>query len=140
SDVYERLKSSRCHLAFLPSECPESHMYTLSIAMAARYFVVCFDLGAQALRVQAWGWGKAIPIDLDPGAINDLLIGAARSLAAGPSPPPGPSAAHYPDLLASYYEFTAAERERIMGRVTGHVHTGGPSPHVIRGRDHAHLH
>ena len=35
-------------------------MYTLSIAMAARLFVVCFDLGAQAERVRAWGWGQAI--------------------------------------------------------------------------------
>jgi glycosyltransferase involved in cell wall biosynthesis len=139
SEIYDRLKSSRCHLAFLPSECPESHMYTLSIAMAARFFVVCFNLGAQALRVQAWGWGKAIPFDLDPATINDLLIAAAKSL-AGRNPPLAPPAGHYPDLLASYYDFTAAERDRIMGRVSGHVHTSGPSPHVICGRDYAHLH
>jgi hypothetical protein len=139
-EICDRLQSSRCHLAFLPSECPESHMYTLSIAMAARFFVVCFDLGAQALRVQTWGWGKSIPIDLDPAAINDLLIGAARSLSAGPSPPLAPPEAHYPDVLASYYDFTAAERDRIMGRVSGHVHTSAPRPHVICGSDHAHLH
>jgi glycosyltransferase involved in cell wall biosynthesis len=139
SEVYDRLKSSLCHLAFLPSECPESHMYTMSIAMAARFFVVCFNVGAQALRVQAWGWGKAIPFDLDPATINDLLISAAKSL-AGRNPPLAPPAARYPDLLASYYDFTAAERDRILGRVSGHVHTSGPSPHLMCGRNHAHLH
>jgi glycosyltransferase involved in cell wall biosynthesis len=140
TEVYDRLKASRCHLAFLPSECPESHMYTLSIAMAARLFVVCFDLGAQALRVRAGGWGKAIPIELDPAAINDELIAAAKAIATSPGPPEAPPAAQYPDLLVSYYDFTAGERDRILGRDSPHAHSIKPSPHVIRGRDHAHLH
>jgi glycosyltransferase involved in cell wall biosynthesis len=140
NEVYDRLKARRCHLAFLPSECPESYMYTLSIAMAARFFVVCFDLGAQAVRVRDWGWGKAIATDLDPAAINDELIGAAKSLSASLGPPEAPEAAQYPDLLVSYYDFTAGERGRIAGRDSCHAHSMQPSPHVIRGRDHAHLH
>jgi glycosyltransferase involved in cell wall biosynthesis len=140
SDVYDRLKARRCHLAFLPSECPESYMYTLSIAMAARLFVVCFDLGAQALRVRAWGWGNAIPIELGPAAINDELIRAAKSLSAANNPPEAPDSSQYPDLLASYYDFTAGERDRIAGRDSRHAHSMRSSPHVIRGRDHAHLH
>ncbi len=35
-DVYDLIAAAKPHLAFLPSECPESFMYTLSIAMAAR--------------------------------------------------------------------------------------------------------
>jgi hypothetical protein len=140
TEVYDNLKASRCHLAFLPSECPESYMYTLSIAMAARLFVVCFDLGAQALRVKDWGWGKAISIELAPAAINDLLIGAARSLSASPNPPEAPQAARYPDLLVSYYDFTADERDRLASRDSRHAHSLRPSSHVISGRDHAHLH
>ena len=140
TEVYDRLKAVRCHLAFLPSECPESYMYTLSIAMAARLFVVCFDLGAQAVRVKDWGWGKAIPIELGAAAINDALIDAAKSLSASSSPPEAPQAAQYPDVLASYYDFTAGERDRIAGRDSRHAHSMGPGPHVIRGRDHAHLH
>ena len=90
-------------------------MYTLSIAMAARLFVVCFDLGAQALRVNDWGWGEAIGLDLEPAAINNLLIAAARSLAACPSPPEAPEAARYPDLLRSYYGFTADQTRPNLG-------------------------
>jgi glycosyltransferase involved in cell wall biosynthesis len=140
TEAYDRLKSSRCRLAFLPSECPESHMYTLSIAMAARLFVVCFDLGAQALRVKAWGWGKTIPIELDPAAINDELLGAAKALSDRPTPPEAPATAQYPDLLVSYYDFTAGERDRIVRPASRHAQAMGPSPHVIRGRDHARLH
>jgi hypothetical protein len=115
-------------------------MYTLSIAMAARLFVICFDLGAQALRVRDWGWGKAIPIELDPAAINDELIGAAKSLAEGPAPPQAPPAAQYTNLLESYYDFTAGERDRVLRPAAPRAHEIGPGPHVIRERDHAHLH
>ena len=67
-ELFDLLASRRPHLAFLPSECPESFMYTLSIAMAAGLFVVCFDLGAQAERVRSWGWGMPVELDLAPGA------------------------------------------------------------------------
>jgi hypothetical protein len=115
-------------------------MYTLSIAMAARLFVVCFDLGAQANRVKDWGWGEAISPDLAPSAINDLLIALARSLAACPDPPLAPETAHYPDLLRSFYGFAADERERILGRASAHGHPHRASPHFIRERRHAHFH
>ena len=132
-EVYARLAAERCHLAFLPSECPESFSYTLSIAMAARMFVVCFDLAAQAERVRAWGWGRPLAIDLEPGAINDELLAAARSLSARPVPPRAPAPAQYPDVLMSYYEFTPGERNRLTGRVSRAVHVAGSSPHVVPG-------
>jgi O-antigen biosynthesis protein len=137
-EVYDRLAASRCHLAFLPSECPESYMYTLSIAMAARLFVVCFDLGAQAERVRAWGWGRLFALDLSPEAINEELMVAARSLAASPAPPEAPEPAQYPEALKSYYNFTQGQRNRLIGVVTGNDRLS--APHAVRGRDHARLH
>jgi hypothetical protein len=88
-------------------------MYTLSIAMAARLFTICFDLGAPAQRLRAWGWGRLLPLDAGPEETNDALMGAARSLVAGAVAPAPPPAAAYPDLLSSYYDFTAYERERL---------------------------
>ena len=139
-EVYGRLAGARCHLAFLPSECPESYMYTLSIAMAARLFVVCFDLGAQAERVRESGWGWLLALDLSPSAINDKLLAAARFVAASPVPPRAPAPASYPDVLTSYYEFTPAERTRLTGSVSRADHSAGSRPHVVPGRDHARLH
>ena len=80
-EVYERLAAQRCHLAFLPSVCPESFMYTLSIAMAARMFVVCFDHGAQAERLRAWGWGQVLTLEHQPGV--DQRLAAGRGAVAG---------------------------------------------------------
>jgi glycosyltransferase involved in cell wall biosynthesis len=139
-DVYDRLKTARPHLAFLPSECPESFMFALSIAMAARLFVVCFDLGAQASRVREWRFGLPIGIELDPGEINDTLIAAAKREVQAANPPRAPEPAHYPDILMSYYDFTAAERSRIVGPDFRHAQRNRPSPHIAKERDHAHLH
>ena len=89
-EVFELLAAERCHLAFLPSLCPESYMYTLSAVMAARMFVVCFDHGAQADRLRAWGWGQVLPTKTSPESINNALLDAARTLADGPSAPRRP--------------------------------------------------
>jgi glycosyltransferase involved in cell wall biosynthesis len=112
-DVFDRLAAERCHLAFLPSVWPETFMYTLSIAMAARLYTICFDLGAQAQRLRAWGWGRLLPLDAGPDQTNNALLGAARSLVSGALPPAPPPTAAYPDLLSSYYDFTHLEREQF---------------------------
>jgi glycosyltransferase involved in cell wall biosynthesis len=139
-EVYDLIASRRAHLAFLPSECPESYMYTLSIAMAAGLFVVCFDLGAQAERVRNWGWGRPIEPELEPGEINDELIAAAHALAENPNPPSAPAPASYPDLLGSYYDFTAEESNRFGGFVAGGTCLSRSSRLAVPGRGHAHLH
>jgi glycosyltransferase involved in cell wall biosynthesis len=139
-DVYDLLASRRPHLAFLPSECPESFMFTLSIAIAAGLFVVCFDLGAQAERLRRWGWGRPISLELQPGQINDELIAAAHALARKPDPPPAPAPADYPRALTSYYSFTDEERSRFGGAVTRPHHSRRSSPLAVPGRGHAHLH
>jgi glycosyltransferase involved in cell wall biosynthesis len=140
SDVFHLLASRGPHLAFLPSECPESYMYTLSIAMAAGLFVVCFDLGAQAERVRSFGWGLPLKLDLAPSQINDELIAAAFSLSTAPGSPGAPQPAHYPDALISYYAFADLERARFGGPAEGRSRSRASSPRAVPGRVHAHFH
>jgi len=116
SEVFERLAAARCHLAFLPTLCPESFMYTLSIVMAAGFYTMCYDLGAQADRVRAWGCGKTLPLDLDPPAINDAILEAAQKLAALPRCPAPPAPAVYPEPLKSYYGFSDEDLEAMRLR------------------------
>ena len=61
-------------------------MYALSIVRAAGLFPVCFDLGAQAERVRAWGEGLVLPLDATPAAINEAFIPTAEILAGRPTP------------------------------------------------------
>ena len=139
-EVYERLAAQRCHLAFLPSSCPESFMFTLSIAMAARMFVVCFDHGAQAERLRAWGWGQLLDPDTPAESINDSLLAAARSLADGPASPLPPQAAVYREFLTDYYDFTSDDLGRLRDATLRNSQTSGHNPHFEHRRDHAHLH
>jgi glycosyltransferase involved in cell wall biosynthesis len=139
-DVFDLLASRGVHLAFLPSECPESYMYVLSIAMAAGFFVVCFDFGAQAERVRSWGWGRPIDPGLSPSEINDQLLAAARALALKPGPPPTPSSASYPDTLISYYDFSEDDLRRLGGISTSASPAIRPRPSAVGRRAHARLH
>jgi glycosyltransferase involved in cell wall biosynthesis len=139
-EVYELLKQARCHLAFLPSPWPETFMYTLSIAMAARMFVVCLDHGAQAERLRAWGWGRILPPDVSPELINEALLSAARFLQSGPQPPSPPSGARYPDILTSYYGFTGLEVARIRDWWSHRDHPSADNPQRAQRIDHAHIH
>jgi glycosyltransferase involved in cell wall biosynthesis len=134
--VYQRLAQARCHLAFLPSQCPETFMYTLSIAMAARMFVVCFDSGAQAERLRASGAGRILPLETAPESINEAILSAARSLADRP-PPPVPQPAAYPEILTSYYDFGPGELGRFQGSISGGGSFAGANPQIPRRSDHA---
>jgi glycosyltransferase involved in cell wall biosynthesis len=139
-DAYDLLASRAPHLAFLPSECPESFMYTLSVAMAAGLFVVCFDLGAQADRVRSSGWGLPIKLDLTPAQINDTLIAAAFSLSSEPNPPRKTTPTNYIDMLTSYYNFTERERARFRGFAGRDGRSRAPGSLSVPGRVHAHFH
>jgi glycosyltransferase involved in cell wall biosynthesis len=136
-DVYDRVAAARCHLAFLPSLCPETFSYTLSIAMAARLYTLCFDLGAQAQRVRSWGWGNVLPLESGPDAINEALLAAARYVASSPAAPSPPPPAGYPDLLGSYYSFSADEQERIRGP---RKRPAGKDPNFMKRNIHAYFH
>jgi hypothetical protein len=147
-DVYQKLATLGCHLAFLPSLWPETYMYTLSIAMAAGLYVIAFDVGAQAERLRAWGWGRVLPLDAAPETINTAILDAARWLASGSAvPPTPPRPASYPKLLASYYGFTAEEQDAFpraptiaRGKRHGRATEAVPCPHFQRGGAHARLH
>jgi glycosyltransferase involved in cell wall biosynthesis len=139
-EAFVRLAGLGCDLAFLPSVSPETFMFTLSLAMHARLYVVCFDLGAQVERLKAWGWGRALPLHSSPEAINRILQSAGAWLKSNPVSPPPPAPAQYRDLLTSYYDFTQEERDRLVRgpRLLDEL-SAEPDPHVSR-RDHAHLH
>jgi glycosyltransferase involved in cell wall biosynthesis len=139
ADVYRRLAQARCHLVFLPSPWPETFMYTLSIAMAARMFVVCFDLGAQAERLRTSGSGLILPVSAAPESINDALLAAASSLAARPVAPPPPAAVSYAEILTSYYDFAADELSRFQASTPGEAAISGADPKTARRSDHARL-
>lgn len=102
-DIYDRLKASRCHIAFFPSLWPETYSYTLSIALAARLFPVCFDLGAQGERLQQAGWGMILARELmrDARQVNDALLALETH-----APPPSITTAlgqDYGSMLTDYY-------------------------------------
>jgi len=136
-DVYDRVGAARCHLAFLPSLWPETFMYTLSIAMFSGLYTLCFDLGAQAQRLRSWGWGQVLPLESGPDVINDTLLAAARYLATAPAAPSPPSPANYPDLLGSYYSFSADEQERLR---RSQKRPGAENSQFVQRNAHAHLH
>jgi O-antigen biosynthesis protein len=139
-EIHDRLATVRPHLAFLPSACPESFMFTLSTVMAARLFVVCFDLGAQAERVRAWGWGQVLARLCEPSAVNDVLLAAARRLATAPAAPLPPEPAAYVGILRDYYAFTPGELDRFGKAVTWHLEHIQHNFHGPRRRDNAHIH
>jgi glycosyltransferase involved in cell wall biosynthesis len=140
SDVFERLAAARCHLAFLPTVCPESFMYALSIVMAAGFYTLCYNLGAQAERVNAWGWGKTLPLDLEPHAVNDTLLDQAHWLAAQPNSPPPPAPSAYPDLLKSYYGFSTENLVAMGISPSKRPPDCATAPHGFERKVHAYLH
>ncbi len=114
-EVYRRLAEVRCHLAFLPSVFPETFMYTLSIAMTARFYTVCFDIGAQSERLKSWGWGHVLPLGSEPSLINQSLLDSARRLQeCGTDAPHYSFFTRYPDFLKSYYDFKDRDDDLIL--------------------------
>jgi glycosyltransferase involved in cell wall biosynthesis len=101
-DVFDLLEDQAGHCTFFPSLWPETYCYTLSIALAAGFYAVGFDLGAQGARIRESGWGVVLPIDSSPEQINDRLIEIGAQLpAAGMQPPV--EFARYGSILRDYY-------------------------------------
>jgi glycosyltransferase involved in cell wall biosynthesis len=138
--VYSRLADAKCHIAFLPSLWPETYMYTLSVVMASGLYTICFDLGAQAARLERWGWGEVLPLDATAATINDALLAAALHRAVdlpAPSPPPPQ---RYRDILGSYYGFSPEECERFFQQPTAGGRPPGANPYFTRRGKHARIH
>jgi hypothetical protein len=136
-EIFRRIAAVECQLAFLPSLVPETFMYTLSIAMAARLYTITFDLGTQAQRLKAWGWGRVLPADASPEAVNRALLDSLHRLHE--TPPPAPPGASYPDILSDYYEFLPEEIAALRSGLR-RTSTEGRLPHFDRKNDHAHIH
>jgi GT2 family glycosyltransferase len=70
------LRAQGASLAFIPSTCPETWCFALSLAWRAGLVAGAFDLGAQGQRIRATGRGFVLPLGLPPGAINSALMSA----------------------------------------------------------------
>ncbi len=78
------LRAQGASLAFIPSTCPETWCFALSLAWRAGLAACAFDLGAQAERVRATGRGFLLPLGLPAASINAALLAAAPlALGAG---------------------------------------------------------
>jgi GT2 family glycosyltransferase/glycosyltransferase involved in cell wall biosynthesis len=77
ADAARRMAAIEPDLFFCSSVWPETYIFTLSVAMALGLPIVCFDIGAQAERVRAYGRGVVLPLELadDPGKLNEVLLG-----------------------------------------------------------------
>ncbi len=140
AEVFERLAATSGHLAFLPTVCPESFMYTLSTVMAAGFYTVCYDLGAQAERLRAWGWGRVLPLETEPQTVNEALLDAACTLAANRGAPPvAPPPAVYPDALHAYYGFSSQELEELTISPQRRPAGSGATPHRPERTIYAHI-
>lgn len=70
------LRAQAGALAFIPSTCPETWCFALSLAWQAGLAACAFDLGAQAGRIRASGRGFLLPLGLPPQRINASLLAA----------------------------------------------------------------
>lgn len=77
-EAEELVCAQQAHLAFLPSVCPETWCYSLSLAWRCGLWVAAFDLGAQAERIGASGAGWLLPLGMGARETNDLLLAIGR--------------------------------------------------------------
>ncbi len=59
---------------FFPVQCPETHSYTLSAALATDLPIVATDLGALSERLQGRRDARVVRWDEEPAVINDALV------------------------------------------------------------------
>ena len=82
-EVSRLLLEQKAHVAFLPSIWPETYCYTLSIALAAGFPTIAFDIGAPAERLRrAGGDHMLLGLELATCAelINDHMFKFANKL------------------------------------------------------------
>lgn len=71
------LRGSGGHLGFVPSVCPETWCFTLTLLWRAGLRSVAFDLGAVAARIHATGRGACVPPGLPVHQLNTFLLSYA---------------------------------------------------------------
>jgi glycosyltransferase involved in cell wall biosynthesis len=105
AELPARLERAGCTVAAFLSVCPETYSYTLSEALTLGLYPVCFDIGAPAERIRAFGHGRVLAMDTTAGAICEALIEAGRA----PKPEEALEApfTDYASILRDYYALTA---------------------------------
>lgn len=75
-EALKRVSEFKPDIVFIPSIWPETFCYALSMAIKLKIPPVVFDIGAQAERVSALGWGATLPIQLayDPCRLSERLL------------------------------------------------------------------
>lgn len=74
------LRRQRATAGFVPSVCPETWCYALSLLWQANLPVLAFALGAQGERIGASDRGWLVPLGLPVAKINDALVSRNRHL------------------------------------------------------------
>lgn len=76
SEVLSILQRQDAHVVLVPSVCPETYCYTLSIALTAGFPVYAFNFGAPAERLASEPGHVLLPLSLmkKPSSINDLFL------------------------------------------------------------------
>jgi hypothetical protein len=105
--------------AFVPSVCPETWCYAISVAWDAGLQVAAFDLGAPAERIGATGGGIILPMGLAPFMINDTLLALSTKVVIEDNPIPSdhPEQKDRPmqsAALSSTHQITATPQEMIL--------------------------
>ncbi len=74
--IFDLLRRTGCHIAWIPSVWPETWSYTLSIALKSGLHPVAFDLGALAERMRHLQRGTLLPLHLieNAKACNQALL------------------------------------------------------------------
>ena len=78
-DVDAIIRAQAPNIGFATSIWPETWSYTLSQLWRAGLDVAAFDLGAPSERIRRSGRGWVMPLGLRAPAVNDALLGFARS-------------------------------------------------------------
>ncbi|WP_400771436.1 glycosyltransferase [Methylosinus sporium] len=83
SECIKNLEAIQPTFAFFPSIWPETHCYALSMAMALQIPPIVFDIGAQAERVRACGYGYILAREMiySPQEINDFILSLSKAQA-----------------------------------------------------------
>lgn len=81
-EALDRIADVEPDIILLPSVWPETYCYTLSLAFRANVPPVVFDIGAQAERVKAAGYGVVLPLRLinNPALLSEELISIATAV------------------------------------------------------------
>lgn len=99
--LFSKLRAVHPHLAWFPSQCPESYSYTLSEAMQASLPILAADLGSLPERLGGRPWTWLHPWSATPAQWVDRLLEIRTRHVVGAEPAQAPG--HPPTWDIDYY-------------------------------------